>query len=408
MASLLSSSVDEHARRRSHPGPEGARLARRARGRDGRPPAPRPRLARARRPLRPRHGLRAGRRQAGRAGGPRAARERRGRGATSSTSPTSPPFARPWRPGARGRSRRTTTPTATATPSTACSTCPTGTPAWWCRSARAIGPSASSPWTARCASPTRRRWWDWWRSTASSWPSPSRTPRSAPPSSACTARTTSTRSCSRPSGTARPGSWRRAGAPAVREVARRARQVAETDTPVLILGETGTGKERLAAAIHSWSRARRAALRHAQLRGHPRGPAGERAVRPRQGRVHGGEPRPCRTLPDGERRDAPARRDRRAAGAAAGQAAPRAPGGTLRAGGERPLGEGGRARARRHPRGAREGDPRAALPGGPLLPVERVPAAPAPAARAAGGPARPAPRPSSRSRRAERAGADAG
>jgi transcriptional regulator with GAF, ATPase, and Fis domain len=41
--------------------------------------------------------------------------------------------------------------------------------------------------------------------------------------------------------------------PAVREVARRARQVAETNTPVLILGETGTGKERLARAIHRWS-----------------------------------------------------------------------------------------------------------------------------------------------------------
>ncbi len=41
--------------------------------------------------------------------------------------------------------------------------------------------------------------------------------------------------------------------PAMREVVRRARQVAEADTPVLILGETGTGKERLAHAIHSWS-----------------------------------------------------------------------------------------------------------------------------------------------------------
>jgi len=41
--------------------------------------------------------------------------------------------------------------------------------------------------------------------------------------------------------------------PAVREVARRARQVAEANTPVLILGETGTGKERLAHAIHRWS-----------------------------------------------------------------------------------------------------------------------------------------------------------
>jgi transcriptional regulator with GAF, ATPase, and Fis domain len=41
--------------------------------------------------------------------------------------------------------------------------------------------------------------------------------------------------------------------PALRELARRARQVAETHTPVLILGETGTGKERLARAIHAWS-----------------------------------------------------------------------------------------------------------------------------------------------------------
>jgi transcriptional regulator with GAF, ATPase, and Fis domain len=41
--------------------------------------------------------------------------------------------------------------------------------------------------------------------------------------------------------------------PAMREVARRARQVAETSTPVLILGETGTGKEKLARAIHEQS-----------------------------------------------------------------------------------------------------------------------------------------------------------
>ncbi len=41
--------------------------------------------------------------------------------------------------------------------------------------------------------------------------------------------------------------------PAVRALAARARQVAETRTPVLILGETGTGKERLARAIHAWS-----------------------------------------------------------------------------------------------------------------------------------------------------------
>lgn len=41
--------------------------------------------------------------------------------------------------------------------------------------------------------------------------------------------------------------------PAMRRVARQARQVAVTDTPVLILGETGAGKEVLAQAIHDWS-----------------------------------------------------------------------------------------------------------------------------------------------------------
>ncbi len=41
--------------------------------------------------------------------------------------------------------------------------------------------------------------------------------------------------------------------PSMRDLARRARQVAETDTPVLLLGETGTGKERLSRAIHRWS-----------------------------------------------------------------------------------------------------------------------------------------------------------
>ena len=52
---------------------------------------------------------------------------------------------------------------------------------------------------------------------------------------------------------AAPGLFEASGAPAMREVVTRARQVAQTDTPVLILGETGTGKERLARAIHSWS-----------------------------------------------------------------------------------------------------------------------------------------------------------
>jgi transcriptional regulator with GAF, ATPase, and Fis domain len=41
--------------------------------------------------------------------------------------------------------------------------------------------------------------------------------------------------------------------PELRRLARQARQVAQTSTPVLLLGETGTGKERLARAVHRWS-----------------------------------------------------------------------------------------------------------------------------------------------------------
>jgi transcriptional regulator with GAF, ATPase, and Fis domain len=41
--------------------------------------------------------------------------------------------------------------------------------------------------------------------------------------------------------------------PAMMQVAGQARQVAITDAPVLITGETGTGKEVLANAIHEWS-----------------------------------------------------------------------------------------------------------------------------------------------------------
>ncbi len=98
------------------------------------------------------------------------------------------------------------------------------------------------------------------------------------------------------------GVLEKSASPAVRELARRARQVAETDTPVLLLGETGTGKERLARALHLWSAraegpfvtlncaAIPAGLLESELFGHVKG-AFTGATRDRAGRfqmAHGG------------------------------------------------------------------------------------------------------------------------
>ena len=63
-------------------------------------------------------------------------------------------------------------------------------------------------------------------------------------------------------------------------------KVAQGDSTVLIRGESGTGKELVALRHPPQQRARREAVCRDQLRRHSRDPAGERAVRPREGRVH--------------------------------------------------------------------------------------------------------------------------
>ena len=63
-------------------------------------------------------------------------------------------------------------------------------------------------------------------------------------------------------------------------------RVADSRSTVLITGESGTGKERIARAVHDRFRPQGQAVPRRQLRRDPRGARRERAVRPREGRVH--------------------------------------------------------------------------------------------------------------------------
>ena len=78
---------------------------------------------------------------------------------------------------------------------------------------------------------------------------------------------------------------------AIRRLREKIARVAPTNATVLITGETGTGKELVARAVHSQQRPRFKTSGRGQLRSLYRDAAGKRILRPRAWRLYRGRPR---------------------------------------------------------------------------------------------------------------------
>ena len=95
----------------------------------------------------------------------------------------------------------------------------------------------------------------------------------------------------------------------MRQLMAAAKQMAKTTENILIVGETGTGKEVVARLIHKWSDRSAQDFVSVQLHRGPRGPGRESALRSSSRRVHRCTGRLARCRPGSKRGDASARRD---------------------------------------------------------------------------------------------------
>ena len=128
---------------------------------------------------------------------------------------------------------------------------------------------------------------------------------------------------------------------AIRRVQKTIGLVADGNATVLILGETGTGKELVARALHEHGRRKDKAFIAVNCAAIPTELSGKRIVRPRQRSIHRRGSRPRRRVPRSRRRTAFSRRNRRHAGHDAGKNPARAAGEGCHAG-RRQAGEGQR------------------------------------------------------------------
>ena len=157
---------------------------------------------------------------------------------------------------------------------------------------------------------------------------------------------------------------------AVTRIIREVNRVAQSDFSVIIQGETGSGKELVARAIHQLSRRGRGPLYSPGLRGHPRNPHRKRTLRlPERGLHRGHGPQ------GGEIRSSPGRhlipgRDCQSAPGVPGETAAGPPGEGGPAPGSHPADQDRRAPAHRQQPGAPGTGGVGPDAGGSLLPPE--------------------------------------